>query len=104
MTQKELAGLPKEDLIEIILQLYVENEQLKARLAELEKQQQRPAKTPQNSSVPPAAGRKANRKKAKRPRSKGKRGAKAGHKGQTSENPFSYGRGSDKAFADRAGP
>ena len=82
MTQKELAGLPKEDLIEIILQLYVENEQLKARLAELEKQQQRPAKTPQNSSVPPAAGRKANRKKAKRPRSKGKRGAKAGHKGQ----------------------
>lgn len=83
MIPEELAGLSKEDLIEIILRLYVENEQLKAWLAELEKRQQRLAKTPQNSSVPPAAGRKANRKKVKRARSKGKGGAKAGHKGQS---------------------
>ena len=83
MTEKELAGRSNAELIEIILQLYAENEQLKARLAELEKQQQRPAKTPENSSVPPAAVRKADRKKAKGQRSKRKRGAKPGHQGKS---------------------
>lgn len=83
MTEKELAGRSNAELIAIILQLHAENEQLKARLAELEKQQQRPAKTPQNSSVPPAVGRKANRKQAKGQRSKRNRGAKSGHQGQS---------------------
>lgn len=81
MTQTDLAGRSNAELIEIILHLYAENEQLKARLAELEKQQKRPAKTSQNSSVPPAAGRKANRQKTKGQPSKGHRGAKPGHKG-----------------------
>jgi transposase len=78
MTEPELMGRTNKELIEIILRLVAENEQLKERLDELEKEQQAPAKTPQNSSVPPAAGQKANRKKTK-----GKRGAKAGHKGQS---------------------
>lgn len=81
MTQTELAGRSSAELIEIILQLHAENEQLKARLTELEKQQKRPAKTPQNSSIPPAAGRKANRQKTKGQQTKGHRGGKPGHKG-----------------------
>jgi transposase len=83
MTEQELAKRSNAELIEIILSLNAENEQLKRRLAEMEKQQQQPAKTPQNSSVPPAAGQKANRKKTKKQRSKSKRGAKPGHKGQS---------------------
>lgn len=78
MTEQELVVRSNKELIEIILQLIAENERLKKRLGELEKQHQAPAKTPQNSSVPPSAGQKANRKKTKR-----KRGAKPGHKGQS---------------------
>jgi len=80
MTAKELSGLSNEELIKMVLQLYGENEQLKAQLAEKEKQGQKPAKTPENSSVPPASARKAKRQKAATGK---KRGGKAGHPGKS---------------------
>lgn len=80
MTAKELSGLSNEDLIKMVLQLYGENEQLKAQLAEKEKAGQKPAKTPQNSSVPPASARKAKRQKAATGK---KRGGKPGHPGKS---------------------
>ena len=42
-------------------ELAAENGKLKARVAELEAKLNRPAKTPDNSSVPPSRGQKANR-------------------------------------------
>jgi transposase len=83
MNEEELAELSQADLIKLIVQLAAENEQLKARLAELEKAQARPPKTPQNSSVPPAAGRKADQGAPKGVKGQGPRGAKAGHPGQS---------------------
>ena len=41
--------------------LRAENENLKARVAELEAKLGRPTKTPENSSLPPSRGQKANR-------------------------------------------
>ena len=41
--------------------LTAENKKLKARVAELEAKANRPAKTPENSSIPPSKGQKANR-------------------------------------------
>ncbi len=42
-------------------ELVAENDKLKARVAELEAKLNKPAKTPNNSSVPPSRGQKANR-------------------------------------------
>jgi transposase len=81
MTQAELEKLSTSELIEVILQLQATNAQLQERIAELETQLKRPAKTPKNSSVPPSAGQKASGSKSSRRGAKGKRGAKAGHKG-----------------------
>lgn len=88
MTQTELGNLPTEEMIELVQRLESINENLRAenarlqrRIAELEAKLNRPPKTPKNSSVPPSAGRKANRQKTSRQRSSRKRGAKAGHKG-----------------------
>ena len=80
MTATELSGLSSEELIKIVLQLYGENEQLKAQLAKTEKQTKKPAKTSQNSSVPPASTRKAKRQKAATGK---KRGGKPGHPGKS---------------------
>jgi len=62
MKTTELEKQPKSTLIEMIGQLQAtvealqaENEGLKERVVELEQARNRPAKTPQNSSVPPAA-------------------------------------------------
>jgi transposase len=88
MTQAELGNLPTDELIELVLRLEAinenlraENAELQARIAELEAKQNRPPKTSKNSSVPPSAGRKANRKRSPRQSSDRKRGAKVGHKG-----------------------
>ena len=85
MIRAELRALSKEELIELVLELYAmneklreENAQLRERVAKLEKQLKRPAKTPKNSSVPPSAGRKASRRRSSKQR---KRGAQKGHKG-----------------------
>jgi transposase len=80
MTAKELNGLTKAELIAMVLQLYNENEQMKAQLSEKEKQAQKPAKTPENSSVPPAAARKGKRPKSATGK---KRGGKPGHPGKS---------------------
>lgn len=80
MTAKELNGLSKAELIALVLQLNNENEQLKAQLSQKEKPGQKPVKTPANSSVPPAAGRKGKRPK---PASGKKRGGKPGHPGKS---------------------
>jgi transposase len=80
MTAKELNGLTQEELIKIVLELYSENEQLKAQLAKKEKQGKKPVKTPENSSVPPASSRKAKRGKTATGK---KRGGKPGHPGKS---------------------
>jgi transposase len=88
MMQTELGNLPTDELIELVQRLEAineklraENAELQARIAELEAKQKRPPKTPKNSSVPPSAGRKANRKRSSRQGSHRKQGAKVGHKG-----------------------
>ncbi len=57
--------------------LKAENDRLKARIAELEKRQGRPVKTPKNSSVPPSQGQKASRPAGE----EGKKRTKASHPG-----------------------
>lgn len=78
MNRSGIETLSKDELIDLLLNLHAENVQLRERIAELEAQLAGPPKTPQNSSVPPSAGRKANRRKPAKPR---KRGAQPGHKG-----------------------
>ncbi len=58
-------------------ELAAENGKLKARVAELEAKLNRPAKTPENSSVPPSRGQKANRPAGE----EGKKRTKASHPG-----------------------
>nr|HID14095.1 IS66 family transposase [Anaerolineae bacterium] len=77
MTRQELEYLSKAELIELVLQLQDQVTELKAKLA----QKSRPPKTPANSSVPPSAARKPNRKRS--PRKGKKRGPKVGHVGKS---------------------
>ena len=86
MTHTELESHSTRELIDLILQLQAANEglraenaQLQARVAELEAKNKRPPKTPQNSSVPPSAGREGKRKRPSAQRWKHKRGPKIGH-------------------------
>lgn len=81
MHRANLERLPPGQLIDLILALQARNEQLAARVAELETRLAQPAKTATNSSVPPAQGYKPKRK----PPTNGprKRGPKAGHPGTT---------------------
>lgn len=85
MIKAELESLSKDELVELVLNLYAANEelreenaQLRERLAKLEAKLKRPPKTPKNSSVPPSAGRKASRQTSSERR---KRGAQKGHPG-----------------------
>jgi transposase len=87
MEPEDLAGLSPAQLIELVQRLREELaerdaaiERRDAKLRELEEelaQCRRPAKTPENSSVPPSRGQKANRTK----RRGQKRGPKRGHVG-----------------------
>ena len=73
------------ELLRQISELVAQNEALLARIAELEAQQGKPSKTPDNSSLPPSRGRKGN---AAEP-AKGKK-ARKGHPGAAralAENP-----------------
>jgi transposase len=88
MTASELERQSIPELIELILQLQVSNEelraengQLRARIAELEAKIKRPPKTSKNSSTPPAAGQKGKCKRSSVSRSNRKRGPKVGHPG-----------------------
>lgn len=88
MTREELARLSRDELIEVVLRLRqtiagfpADLEQVRHRISELEEQLRRPAKTPENSSVPPSQGQKANQPPADP--SAPARGPKNGHRGAT---------------------
>ena len=81
LTRELLEQASKEQLIEIVLALYEENEALKQRIAEIER---RLGMNSDNSSKPPSSDppdKKARRGKKKK-KSKKKRGAQPGHKPQ----------------------
>jgi len=61
MYQDELAKLSRDELIALGLAQAAQIEALTQRIAELEGKLGQPPKTPDNSSVPPSQGRKANR-------------------------------------------
>src|SRR3954464_5160474 len=90
MADDELAGLSREELLELVL---CQQEELAAREAAIERRDEkireleeelaqfrRPAKTPENSSMPPSQARKANRGGGRR-----KLGAQGGHVGSSGE-------------------
>jgi len=81
MTRAELERLPAAALIDLILQQQETIVALQARLAAHEEQLRRPPKTPDNSSVPPSQGRKANTP-ARQPGA-AKRGPRSGHPGRS---------------------
>jgi transposase len=80
MADEELAGLSREELLELArrqqAELAARDEKIRALEEELT-QFRRPVKTPENSSVPPSRGRKANRREGRRR----KLGPKRGHDG-----------------------
>src|SRR5215218_6611597 len=91
MDRDELGGLSREELLEVVRR---QQEELAAREAAIERrdekireleeelsQLRRPAKTPENSSVPPSRGQKANRveRRGRKP------GPKRGHVGASRE-------------------
>jgi hypothetical protein len=61
MIRDALEPLPREDLIALILAQAAQIEALTQRVAEPEARLGQPPKSPDNSSVPPSQGRKANR-------------------------------------------
>jgi transposase len=61
MYQDELAKLTRDELIALALAQTAQIEALRQHIAELEAKLGQPPKTPDNSSVPPSQGRKANR-------------------------------------------
>ena len=82
MDRATLLALDKELLVDLILHLQATVARLEARVAEVEAEVGRtrqPAKTPANSSVPPAQARKANRAE----RRGRKHGPKRGHVGRS---------------------
>ena len=75
MTPEALDSLSKQELIALVLAQQEQIRLLMARVAELEARLGIPPKTPDNSSLPPSKGQKANRpEKQKKPR-KGRPGA-----------------------------
>src|ERR1700719_2508848 len=61
MYQDDLVKLSKEELIALALAQTAQIEELTRRIADLEAKLGGPAKTPDNSSLPPSQGRKPNR-------------------------------------------
>src|SRR5438067_4369896 len=82
MAEDELAGLSREELLELVRRQQAELAARDEKIQELEEelsQFRRPAKTPENSSVPPSRGQKANRGTGRRR----KLGPKRGHVGMS---------------------
>jgi transposase len=77
MDLEALLALDRDALVELALRQQAAIEDLTARVAALEAEAGRPAKTPGNSSFPPSAGFKPNRAERRRK----KRGPKRGHQG-----------------------
>lgn len=79
MADDELAGLSREELLELVHRQQAELAERDGKIRDLEEelaQFRQPAKTPENSSVPPSQARKANRVAGRR-----KLGPKRGHVG-----------------------
>jgi transposase len=74
MDRESLEKLDKSELIALIVALSEQNAALSARVAALEARLNIPPKTPDNSSLPPSAGQKANRPEAPKPPRKGRPG------------------------------
>jgi transposase len=82
MADDRLAGLSREELLELVRHQQAELAARDEKIQELEEelaQFRQPAKTPENSSVPPSRGRKANRGTGRRR----KLGPKRGHVGMS---------------------
>src|SRR5687767_11353259 len=80
MADDELGGLSREELLELVRRQQAELAERDEKIRELEEelaQFRRPAKTPENSSVPPSRGQKGNRAAGVRR----KLGPKRGHVG-----------------------
>src|SRR5579885_3304262 len=80
MADDELVELSREELLEVIRRRQAELAARDEKIRELEEelaQCRRPAKTPENSSVPPSRGPKANRREGRQR----KLGQKRGHVG-----------------------
>ena len=80
MADDELAGLSREELLELVHRQQAELAERDGKIRDLEEelaQFRQPAKTPENSSVPPSRGQKANRGAGRRR----KLGPKRGHVG-----------------------
>jgi transposase len=80
MADDELAGLSREELLEVVRRQQAELAARDEKIRELEEelaQFRRPAKTPENSSVPPSRGQKATRREGRQR----KLGPKRGHVG-----------------------
>jgi transposase len=67
----DLTGLSHDEKDALIRALWAQVQTLAARVADLESKLDEPPKTPDNSSVPPSQGRKANR--ADKPKREGPR-------------------------------
>ncbi len=75
MTPEALDSLDKKELIGLVLAMAEQIAALQTRVAELEAKLGEPPKTPDNSSLPPSQGQKANRPEGKtRQRRKGRKG------------------------------
>ncbi len=83
MIPEALDSLSKKELIAIILAQAEMIEALQARIAQLEAKLGEPPKTPDNSSMPPSSGRKANRPARSGDRRKGRKGTSR----KLAENP-----------------
>src|SRR3954453_3077232 len=80
MVDEELVGLSREELLELVRRQQAALAARDEKIRELEEelaQFRRPTKTPENSSVPPSRGQKANRGEGRRR----KLGPKRGHVG-----------------------
>ena len=75
----DLTCLSHDEKDALIRALWAQVQMLTARVAELESKLGGPPKTPDNSSVPPSQGKKANR--ANRPKREGPRKGSLGRKG-----------------------
>ncbi len=76
MTLEALDTLDKKELIDLVLTMAEQITALQTRVAELEAKQGEPPKTPDNSSLPPSKGQKANLPQGKtKQRRKGRKGS-----------------------------
>ncbi len=74
MAPEALTSLSKDELVALVLALMEQNRALQARIVELGARLGLPPKTPDNSSLPPAKGQKANRPERRRKPRKGRPG------------------------------